>query len=389
LVRFARAAPRPAARLGRSGAAAANDGARSAGDGDDRLGGGVAGVAAGIPRVYDALDFLSIATSDLSTLQQCSEAQRAALVEWVRSGGRILLIAGRNGEAIYGADGFFKTLIPGKWGGVVRLSNARALEGYGSAEVRLDSVGGSRNRDFHLSLVCRPFARDAFSEGRRAKCIWHDAPGVRFDFEVFHGVIGQRAEAIEDFVLRGDEFSELFDVDRNVEVDPPLASLERLFPFRRQREREIFVEARLRFPHPEDHRLVEVLWFVESGELGQGFLSLRTREGGERHLHGARDLHFADFDPGAGVGGDGGGLRLEHHGGVADVVADANATPEGRFLVSATGEEMLVVEADYIVGGVERAAGLRFNAEVDSAAMLLFEIFEVAGELGELFRTGR
>jgi hypothetical protein len=157
LVRFARAAPRPAARLGRSGAAAANDGARSAGDGDDRLGGGVAGVAAGIPRVYDALDFISIATSDLSTLQQCSEAQRAALVEWVRSGGRILLIAGRNGEAIYGADGFFKTLIPGKWGGVVRLSNARALEGYGSAEVRLDSVGGSRNRDFHLSLVCRSF----------------------------------------------------------------------------------------------------------------------------------------------------------------------------------------------------------------------------------------
>lgn len=104
------------------------------------------------PLGYDALDFISIATSDLSTLQQCSEAQRAALVEWVRSGGRILLIAGRNGEAIYGADGFFKALLPGKWGGVVRQSNARALEGYVSAEVRLDSVGGSRNRDFHLSL---------------------------------------------------------------------------------------------------------------------------------------------------------------------------------------------------------------------------------------------
>lgn len=107
------------------------------------------------PLGYDGIDFVSISTSDLKLLEQCTQAQRAALVDWVRGGGRVLLSVGKNGEAILGDAGMLKGLSPGRWMGVVQQSSMKALEGLVHAEVRLDSVGGSRNRDFAapLSLI--------------------------------------------------------------------------------------------------------------------------------------------------------------------------------------------------------------------------------------------
>ncbi len=105
------------------------------------------------PLGYDGLDFIAVTTSDLTLLNECSPAQRDALTAWVKSGGRMLLSVGKNGETIFGKDGLLADLAPGKWVGVVNQSSMKGLEGFVHAEVRLDSVGGARNRDFALPLA--------------------------------------------------------------------------------------------------------------------------------------------------------------------------------------------------------------------------------------------
>lgn len=105
------------------------------------------------PLGYDSLDFVSVTTSDLGLLKQCSAKQLDALTAWVKSGGRILLCVGKNGEAIFGNEGLLKNLAPGKWSGVVKQGSTKALESFVHAEMRLDSVGGARNRDFTLPLA--------------------------------------------------------------------------------------------------------------------------------------------------------------------------------------------------------------------------------------------
>lgn len=105
------------------------------------------------PLGFDAIDFVSVTTSNLNLLQECSAAQRDALMGWVRTGGRLLLCVGKNGEAILGKEGMLTSLSPGDWVGVVQQNSIRSLEGFVQAEVRLDSVGGTRVRDFSLPLA--------------------------------------------------------------------------------------------------------------------------------------------------------------------------------------------------------------------------------------------
>jgi hypothetical protein len=102
---------------------------------------------------YDGVDFLSITTADLTLLEQCSAAQREAMIAWVRTGGRVLLSVGKNGDAILGDTGILRALSPGKWAGVIEQSSMKSLESLVQADVRLDSVGGSRTRDFTLPLA--------------------------------------------------------------------------------------------------------------------------------------------------------------------------------------------------------------------------------------------
>jgi hypothetical protein len=106
-----------------------------------------------IPLGYDGLDFIALTTSDLTLLQQCTPTQRDALAAWVKAGGRMLLSVGKNGEAILGKDGLLAGLAPGKWVGVVNQGSMKGLESFVHAEVRLDSVGGARDRDFSLPLA--------------------------------------------------------------------------------------------------------------------------------------------------------------------------------------------------------------------------------------------
>jgi hypothetical protein len=101
---------------------------------------------------YDALDFISVTTTDLDLLSRCSATQRSALIEWVRTGGRVLISSGKNGKQILGEGGVFAPLSLGKFAGVATQTTTKGLEGFVNADVRLDSVGGARDRNFGLPI---------------------------------------------------------------------------------------------------------------------------------------------------------------------------------------------------------------------------------------------
>jgi hypothetical protein len=78
-------------------------------------------------RAYDAIDCLVVHATVGGPLAQCSEAQRDALLEWVRFGGRLIVVAGGSGESLLASGGPWGALLPGEVRGSSALKSDAGL----------------------------------------------------------------------------------------------------------------------------------------------------------------------------------------------------------------------------------------------------------------------
>jgi len=122
---------------------------------------------------YDGVDWLVISTSHPDQLKALFDtgARRAALVEWVERGGRLLFTVGAEAPTVLAPDAALTALAPGRAGEIATLRRATDLEGYvgGARKVRgaqgaglslsvprlQDVVGKIEVADGNLPLVVR------------------------------------------------------------------------------------------------------------------------------------------------------------------------------------------------------------------------------------------
>lgn len=94
---------------------------------------------------YEGVDVVVLATSEpgLYAPLRPDSPQVAALDEWVRMGGKLLLCAGRRSEGLLGAVGPLARFAPGKLVRMIPLRQSGAIEGYCGSSVPLprDGIG--------------------------------------------------------------------------------------------------------------------------------------------------------------------------------------------------------------------------------------------------------
>lgn len=97
---------------------------------------------------YEGVDRLVIATSDPAPLEALNTtgAQYAALLEWMRLGGKLLVSAGSRAETVLGAGSPLAEFLPGRLVGMAELRPARAFETYVSATDPLPQARGADAR---------------------------------------------------------------------------------------------------------------------------------------------------------------------------------------------------------------------------------------------------
>jgi hypothetical protein len=101
---------------------------------------------------YDGVDQLFIATSDKAMLDSLSADQQEAIVDWVLLGGRLILCAGRNGEALAATTSAFSKLIPGEFVEIEPLRDRSGLENFTKSELPFDDPNFQRNRPYVTRL---------------------------------------------------------------------------------------------------------------------------------------------------------------------------------------------------------------------------------------------
>jgi hypothetical protein len=93
---------------------------------------------------YDGVDMVVVATSDAEGLSRISDRQLKALRRWVMLGGRMILCVGARGEEVFGDQGRWRDLAPGKFERVVAVRNTSPLETYTGA---IQGLAASRSAD--------------------------------------------------------------------------------------------------------------------------------------------------------------------------------------------------------------------------------------------------
>ena len=100
------------------------------------------------------------------------------------------------------------------------------------------------------------------------------------------------------------------------------------------------------------------------------------------HSQCGGNLDLADLDPGVAIFQQHVGLILEHHGGVAHVVADAQMAAD--YLVVVPIQQLPLKKVDCIVGERKHAARLRLQAQIDEPAGALLQLVHVPGGPAEV-----
>ena len=79
---------------------------------------------------YEAFDTVVLSTRQVELLDQWGDAQRKALLQWVELGGRLIIGAARNADALLGEGGAWTEFAPGKYSGTSELAASNSLEFY-------------------------------------------------------------------------------------------------------------------------------------------------------------------------------------------------------------------------------------------------------------------
>ncbi|MEM8678897.1 MAG: hypothetical protein AAGF97_06000, partial [Planctomycetota bacterium] len=85
---------------------------------------------------WQGVDLLIIPTGDLTFVESIAEPQWAAMIEWVRCGGRLILSVGTQAEQVFAADSSLSTFAPGKMTQLIRQRETGALENYAALSRR-------------------------------------------------------------------------------------------------------------------------------------------------------------------------------------------------------------------------------------------------------------
>lgn len=95
---------------------------------------------------YAGVDAIVLTTSDERFLGQLSSEQRAALIQWVQLGGKLVLCVGAGGERILGEGNPWSVLAPGKLADVAPLRDGTDLETFTANKLPHGSELFERNR---------------------------------------------------------------------------------------------------------------------------------------------------------------------------------------------------------------------------------------------------
>lgn len=94
---------------------------------------------------YEGVNVLVLPTSRPALLEALSDRQRAALQRWVRLGGRLVFCVGARGAELLDQGGPWAELSPGRFGGVVPVRSASALETYSGSAQPLETSAAGRS----------------------------------------------------------------------------------------------------------------------------------------------------------------------------------------------------------------------------------------------------
>ena len=87
---------------------------------------------------YDAVDVLVITTGATQYVEAIQPAQQAAIDDFVKLGGRLILSIGRHADSLITPDSWLAKLLPGEFQGVINQRETSALEGFAESNQRLD-----------------------------------------------------------------------------------------------------------------------------------------------------------------------------------------------------------------------------------------------------------
>lgn len=106
------------------------------------LGGELTGVPAAMlptsPLAYEGVSTLVIRTSDPRLADELQQPAAQAIRNWVRSGGRLVILGGASAEPLIGPDGPLRGLSPGTFREVVRLADTGPIEDYADTDTPID-----------------------------------------------------------------------------------------------------------------------------------------------------------------------------------------------------------------------------------------------------------
>ncbi len=86
---------------------------------------------------YDSVDMLVLTSSQTELYRELADSQAAALLHWVRMGGRVVLTVGAQGEAFLASTSFAAPLAPGRFVRTLPLRETTSIETFAEAKQRL------------------------------------------------------------------------------------------------------------------------------------------------------------------------------------------------------------------------------------------------------------
>ena len=102
---------------------------------------------------YEGVDAVVLSTSDRDLVDGISTGQHAALIDWVRLGGRLILCVGARGEAILAAESPWAEIVPGKLADVAPLRDGSGLRTFTASELPLADEIFQRSRPLATRLT--------------------------------------------------------------------------------------------------------------------------------------------------------------------------------------------------------------------------------------------
>ena len=77
---------------------------------------------------YEGVETIVVPTAQAGLIDQLSASQTAAILQWVREGGRLVISVGSRGEKLLTADSPWRSIIPGQLAAVAPMRDATSLE---------------------------------------------------------------------------------------------------------------------------------------------------------------------------------------------------------------------------------------------------------------------